>query len=451
MSGLLAHGRLWRRLVPILFVCLINTAFAYDQSSSTRAHSATLSLQYTLDTARKNDYGLARLNKASQAFLVESEAMSELPDPTVFAAIQNLPTNSFELDQEPMTQLRVGVRQMFPKGDSLNIKSDMSVLSAKLQLISAKQRWFELKKQTEQAWLEAWYWQKTLALLNEDQTFLEQVQEFIQSLYEVGAKDQSDLIGADLELIKLKEKRIDAKRKYQLFRQQLNTLTNTNLIGTSLSFELPQLTSIQLQDFDRNFTSVYLSAHPKIEAMDLQVTLSDKKADLVAQDFAAAWGIELSYGLRDGENMDGSDRADFFSAGVNLQMPIFSDAKQVNSHQAAKQRANIAQIKRDEAFSQMHFEIESLVQQLRYTLEQRKLYETEIIPTLKTQRKSALQAYESDQGNFRLVINLFLKEQGAKAKHQRLRVNEQKLISSLNYLLGLDAKANATDTASGAL
>ena len=50
-----------------------------------------------------------------------------MPDPTLFAVAQSLPTDTFDTDQEPMTQLRFGIRQMFPKGDSLDIKRDMSV------------------------------------------------------------------------------------------------------------------------------------------------------------------------------------------------------------------------------------------------------------------------------------------------------------------------------------
>jgi outer membrane protein TolC len=155
----------------------------------------------------------------------------------------------------------------------------------------------------------------------------------------------------------------------------------------------------------------------------------------------------VSYGLRDGENMDGSDRPDFLSAGVNVQIPLFSDAKQRQNQNAAKTRSMASQIQRDEALSQMRFEVDNLIQQYRNTAEQRALYETDILPTLEKQRKSALQSYESDQGNFRLVMSLFLKEQGAKTMHQRLRVNEQKLISSLNYLLGLDS----TEAKNGAL
>ena len=329
---------------------------------------------------------------------------------------------------------------MFPKGDLLDIQSAMSSVQSDLQLGQSNLRWLAQKKQTEQAWLEAWYWQKKLELLDEDQVFIQQVQDFIRSLYEVGAKDQSDLIGAELEMVKLSESRIEATRKYQLFRQQLNTLANYVLEGERLTDDLPQLTTIDFPLLDTQHLETYLLRHPQLVLLDHQITLTQKRADLVEQDFEPAWGLEVSYGLRDGENANGSSRPDFFSAGVNFQMPLFSDNKQSQNHVAAKQRTRVATLQRDEALSQMRFEAASLLQQYRSTLEQSALYEEQILPALEKQRKSALQSYESDRGDFRLVMSLLLKEQSAKAMHQRLRVDEQKLVSSLNYLLGLDSK-----------
>lgn len=435
MFGLLLHYR-FLRPCNAFFSAILAVTFSV---SSELIVADELSLPSVLHSVKENDFRLKKLQLESEAFLAESDAASSLPDPSVFAAIQSLPTDTFDFDQEPMTQLRVGVRQMFPKGDALDIKSDMSVLQSDLQLIASKQRWLERKKQSEKAWLEAWYWQRNLTLLNEDQTFLEQVKEFIRSLYEIGARDQSDLIGAELELIKLNEARIASKRNYQLHRQQLNTLANAKLSGAQLSASLPDLMQIDIERLASTQVERYLAMHPRIELLNQQIALSEKKVELVEQDFKPAWGLEVSYGLRDGENMDGSDRPDFFSAGVNIQMPLFSDSKQRQNRQAALQRTSARQTDRDEMLSRMRFEIDSLIEQYRYTTKQSALYETDILPTLETQRRAALQAYESDQGDFRLVITLFLKEQSAKTMHQRLRVDAQKLLSSINYLLGLDS------------
>ncbi|TNC81132.1 MAG: hypothetical protein C9356_11085 [Oleiphilus sp.] len=438
MSGLFSLSRLGRYCAPML-VAGVLSAGNVNNSVANELSDQNLSLDLVLTVVKENDFRLKQLHEESKAFLADSEAASYLPDPTVFAALQSLPTDTFDFDQEPMTQLRVGVRQMFPKGDVLDIKSDISVIQSDAQSIASKLRWLERKQQSEHAWLEAWYSQKRLALLEEDQVFLGQVQEFVRSLYEVGAKDQSDLIGADLELIKLNEKRIEEKRKYQIFRQQLNTLANQELVGSELSPILPDLTQLDFENVKQSELRNYLLQHPKIELLNQKIVLADRKVDLVNQDFEPAWSLEVSYGLRGGENMDGSDRPDFFSAGVNVQIPLFSNNKQQQNQYAASQRSRVSQIKRDEALSQMRFEVDNLIQQYRNTQEQRRLYEINILPTLERQRKSALQSYESDKGNFNLVMNLFLKEQSAKTMRQRLRVNEQKLISSLNYLLGLDS------------
>ncbi len=146
--------------------------------------------------------------------------------------------------------------------------------------------------------------------------------------------------------------------------------------------------------------------------------------------------MELSYGLREGHNADGSERADLLSAGVSMQMPLFTKQKQSLSVRAAQHRRSAAEYKRDEALNKLRFEFINERQQYQDTLAQRVLYDNEILPTLAKQRDSALQAYEADKGDFRSVIALFLKQQRARVMYQRLRVNEQLHLSSLNYLLG---------------
>lgn len=136
--------------------------------------------------------------------------------------------------------------------------------------------------------------------------------------------------------------------------------------------------------------------------------------------------------------MDGSDRANFISAGVSVQLPLFSNQKQTQNQTAAKQRVGSVEFERDQAINNLYFEYQNIHQQYLHTLEQRKLYEAHILPTLVKQKESAMQSYESDKGDFRIVMALFLKEQQAKTMYQRLRVNEQKHLSSLNYLLGVD-------------
>jgi len=398
-----------------------------------------LGLSQALAKVRANDLSLLRFDVDTQAFHAEANASHYLPDPVLFAAAQSIPTDTFDLDQEPMTQLRFGVRQMFPKGDTLSIKRDLSGINAEIQGIKKASLWRKLKLNTETAWLEAWYWQKNKQLIEEDRVFLTQVLDFVQSLYQVGVKDQSNLIGAELELIKLDEKQIVADRNFRKYRNQLNTLANENLAGDQLSTKLLTFKKPGINFKNSDLLMSKFLAHPEIKALDGRVDLLGKKVNLAEQAFEPTWGMEVSYGLRGGENNDGSDRADFLNAGVSVQLPLFTKGKQSQTLSAAKFRKSSIENMRLEALQKMRFQFENVYQQYLITVDQRALYEQGILPTLARQKQSALQSYESDKGDFRTVTDLFSKEQNAKIRHQRLRVNEQLMIAKINYWIGLDA------------
>ncbi|TNC79658.1 MAG: hypothetical protein C9356_18045 [Oleiphilus sp.] len=423
--------RLVRTCLVLLAICL---PFA--------AHAGSLSLQDALQTIRQNDLKLRQFQRLSQAYSSEAEAADYLPEPVLFAGIQNLPTDTFDLDQEPMTQLRMGLRQMFPKGDSLAIKSDLASLNADMQDFARNAYWLSLKRDAEQAWLEAWYWQKRLSLLIDDRRFLDQVLNFTQSLYEVGAKDQSAVLGAELALYKLQDTEIEARKQLRRFKQELDRLAQQPLADLSLSEELPNLDPLGAAQAAVGEFEAYFLAHPSIAILNQKIALSETKTGLLEQDFEPAWGLEVSYGLRDGTQPDGSERADFFSAGLSVQLPFFSRGQKQQSQQAETQRTSAAMLARDEALQDLRFRFSSVQQQYRNTTEQRELYEASILPTLSKQRQSALQSYESDKGTVQSVMDVFLAEQAAKAMHQRLRVDELKHLSALHYFLGFDSEAD---------
>mgnify|MGYP002067641612 CR=1 FL=1 len=68
--------------------------------------------------------GLAQ-NKEIQSLEAQVEKFKELvpfagalEDPRLGIAVLNLPTDTFRFDQEAMTQFKVGISQVFPRGDS---------------------------------------------------------------------------------------------------------------------------------------------------------------------------------------------------------------------------------------------------------------------------------------------------------------------------------------------
>jgi len=409
-----------------------------------KKEETSINLSTVLEKVRRNDLALLRQGIDADAFLEDANASTYLPDPVFFAAAQNLPTDTFEFDQEPMTQIRLGVKQMLPKGDSLAIQQEIANLQATQQSSKQGSRWKSLKRNTELAWLEAWHWQENLILIAEDRVFLKQIHEFIQSLYQSGSKDQSDLLGAQLELIKLDERQIEASQKQQRYRSQLNALANEDLGNARLNPELTQFTPFDHLD-KQNLLGAF-QRHPDILTLEDSLNLSQQKVALAEQEFEPTWGLEMSLGLRDGNNTDGSDRSNFLSAGVNVQLPLFTQGKQRSKVSAAKLRYASMKNKRDEALQKMRFDYANVAAQYRDTVKHRQLYESKLLPILKKQKQSALQSYQVDKADFRLVSELSLKEQNAKIKHLRLRVDEQQLLARIHYWVSNQAASTSTLT-----
>ncbi len=436
------------QFIFVRWVCLFSIlsfisgqVFAHSSEADQNTQSAqlpegsaksTLSLNRAMQKVFQNDYQLVRSSIDAQSYEAEADSKNVMPDPVIFAALQNIPTDSFDLDQEAMTQFRVGVKQMFPKGDSLTLSKNIVLHKQTEQQYQQQLRVLKLRQQTEIAWLEAWYWQKNKGLIEQDRIFLTQMLDFMQSVYQLGGNNQSDLIGAELELIKLDEKILEAQRSFQIFRHELNTLANEVLEETTLSKALATLPFHELPSEDAFYT--LLSRHPEFLILDENIAELSSKLALAEQDYAAQWGVELSYGYRQAMP-NGMNRADLVTAGVSVQLPLFSKSQKSQSVRSIKYKQASVENKRMELLQKVRFELENLAQQYRTTMAQRQLYEAKILPTLSKQKHSAIQSYESDKGDFRVVTDLYLKEQSTKIKLQRLKVNEQVLISKMNYWL----------------
>ena len=437
--------------VFVLFVSMMNANNVNaEHAVSDRNLSNSLTLSNVYEVVLENDFTLMRSDIIAKSLSSEAESKDALPDPVFFASMQNLPTDTFDLDQEAMTQLRVGVRQMFPKGDSLSLSKHIVLADQSMEGFKKHQRRLKLRQQTEKTWLEAWYWQTFKRVIEHDRVFLTQMQDFIQSVYQLGGNNQSDFIGAKLELIKLDEKILEADRHYEIFRHALNTLANKTFLEQGLSSELISLPHYELPTKDMLFK--LLSLHPDIQLLELTIQKTNDQLSLVHQDSKPQWGLELSYGLRQGNNLNGSSRPDLLSAGVSVALPLFSGYQKSQSENALRYKQDAFENKRTERLHNIIFELENLAQQYRNTQSQIQLYQQEILPTLTKQKSSALQSYEADKGDFRVVTDLYLKEQATKVKLQRLGVNSQLVLSQMNYWLSIDAfETQLTKITSGSI
>lgn len=186
----------------IVLMTLLNTGLAQSQTKS------VLTLEQAVEIAINNDPWLVGSEYREQAIVSSSVAAASLPDPVVNIGLANLPTDGFAFDQEPMTQLKAGVSQMFPRGDSLDIRSRQLREQAAEHPLMRADRIARTRVQVSDIWLEIYRAQQSIKLIHQDRALFEQLSDIAKANYAtaLGRVRQQDIIRAKLELTRLEDR-----------------------------------------------------------------------------------------------------------------------------------------------------------------------------------------------------------------------------------------------------
>ena len=168
-------------------------------------------------------------------------------------------------------------------------------------------------------------------------------------------------------------------------------------------------------------------------SLQRQVDVADRDIQISKQQYQPAWGVELNYGYRDGQNNDGSDRSDFVSAMVNVSMPLFTNSRQDKSVQGAVFRKEAQQNAYQDKLTEMVGDVQTITSRLGQAEERMALFNDQILDKARLQAESSLNAYQADAADFSEVMRAFISEQRDRLDYERLAVTRLQLISDLQF------------------
>jgi outer membrane protein TolC len=420
-----------------LFLPLIySVAFAGQSLSDSEL---LLSLEQTEQLALVDEPGLASQRWQSQALAEQSISDGQLMDPKLQLGLNNLPADSFNFDQENMTQLKVGIIQQFPSGDSLNIKQQKML--KKSQLIDSKmaERRLTIIKDVRLTYLEIYYWEQAKKTIYKNKKLFTQLVDIVQSLFSVGRNNQQDLIRAQLELSRLDDRLAKIVQKINFQRFKLSRWIGTSNSKKVLSSNLPVLPffsnsepSISGDDFDSLSTIFYL--HPKIQEIDKELEISRKGIELVKESYKPGWGLNVSYGYRD-NNPNGQDRSDFISAGVTIDLPLFTANRQDKKLLSKEYEYQSLKSKRVELLQQLVAQLQQEIANEEQLEKRHQLYNKLLLPQAKQQEQASLLAYQSDRGNFADVMRAYIDNLNANLDERRIAVDHLQAKAKILYFV----------------
>ena len=432
---------------------LLSTSLILGLSVFSAQAEKVVSLEQAITLAQQNDPWFHGSRLKQSAVENRSIASGTLPDPKVSLGIMNLPTDTWDLDQEGMTQLKVGVSQMFPRGDSLKIKQEqLKIESTKFPLLR-EDRKAKLISQVSQLWLDAYLAQQTIKLIEADWALFEQMAEVTKASYSnvVGKTRQQDVIRAQLEIVQLDDRLTSQKQKLETTIARLNEWLHiydaaglnesfnfdTQPLEFRVSKKLPTIhlnnsTVLKASNYSRNLLAQELSNHPAILAIDIKRKASEKAVELAKQQYEPQWGVNASYAYRD--NMpSGDSRADLFSVGVTFDLPLFTENRQ--DKQVAASIADSETIKTEKLLltKQMISMVEKELRQLKRLSDRQSIYQEQLLKQTHDQAEASLTAYTNDDGDFAEVVRARIAELNARISALRIDVDALKTVARINY------------------
>lgn len=355
-------------------------------------------------------------------------AAGERPDPTLSLGIDNLPLNTadrFSLTRDFMTMRRIGLMQEVTRSDKLALRRQRQEKQALLAGAEKTAEQSEILRAAGKAWLESYYLQQMLGLLDEQ---LRQARQQViagEGAYRGGRNTQADVLTARAEALAVEDELADVQRQLRVAKTALARWVGAEQAAQTLIGE-PDINRIHFQVDE---LESHLSRHPDLLMLARRVDVAETEAKLAEADKRSDWSVELSYAQR------GPDFSNMMSLGVST--PLQWDQSRRQNRELAARQALLTQAKaeRDDMFRGHVAEVRAQVdawqsdrQRLQRTREQR-------LPLAQARVQAVLASYRG--GKAGLADVLAARRSALDLKLQTLQLEMQTAIEwvELNFLL----------------
>ncbi len=416
-------------------------------AGSNGVSAATLTLEKAEQFALQNEPGILGLNAKTQSMMQQSIAAGELMDPKLQIGLLNLPTDSFDFDQEPMTQFKLSYIQQFPSGNSREIKRDKAASQSQQFQHQIEDRKRQLLTQVRLSYLETLYWEQARETVEQNRQLVGQLSDFVQSLFSVGRTNQYDFITVQQRLSKLEDRLSQIAQNISDGRYKLSEWVGEEYSQLPLSTGIPILGRNSWKHLELEHINQSIAQHPRIQEFNNLIEVSRKDLELTRESEKPGWNLNVSYAYRD-DAPDGTDRADFFSAMVTLDLPLFTENRQQQQQQAQRYELQSSQLQRDALLRKLRSDVLRLKTNLELLEQRDALYHETLIPQAEQRSQAALQTYQSGSGSFADVMQAYMEALDIQLEQKRIQIDNLKSRAQLLYFVQASSDAENNSNSS---
>jgi outer membrane protein TolC len=394
-----------------------------------------LSLEQAISRALTDDDWIIANKQIELSLSEESISAGQLPDPRMSIGLSNMPLDTFNFNQEPMTQLRIGINQTFPRGDTLELQQRQKIQQSEVNPFLRDDRNANVTLQVSTLWLNSFLAQQSIELIENDRELFEQLVDLTGVRYTsaTGLAQQHDLVRAQLELTRLDDRLAMLRQLQNTNKQKLSQWLPYQLLSMPLTSAKPEIEAPSTHLTSLSQATEFFANHPTVRAHNKRIQIAQTKVALTQQSLKPSYSVGASYGYRDNTPI-GRQRADFITLDLSFDIPYFSEKRQKPKIRASRYIASARQTERILLFKELFSNYQQANAQLDVLNERKALFEDTLLDQMSDLTETTLSAYTADEGDFEEVMRAFIGELNTKIELLEIDIQRLQVISRLNYL-----------------
>ncbi len=406
---------------------LVFTGIVFTFSSSASA----LSLAAVEELALSSDPGVQSVRASRQALDEMSVAADQFPDPLLKMGLVSLPVDTFNLGQEAMTQVQVGLVQRFPRGNSRALRSEQIGLRSQGLDEVARDKELQVLLAVREQFLEVAKQRKLARINAEAISAFSDLAEITQEYYATGRVQQQDVLQAAVELAKVEDRATRIAQSEQQARARLAIW-----IGEAAYRDLGDTWPLLETAASVDAIKENLLIHPRIQALQKSISAAETGVELARQKYRPEFALDVTYGGRGGTNPDGSSRTDLMTFMVVMDVPLFHKNRQDRVVAAQVAESSAAMFTRDDLLRRMSSEADFHTSTWLKQQERIELFENSLLPEAAFSSSASLDAYQSSVADLTTLLRTRITEFNLQLEHASLQAEVLKTHARLLYLEG---------------
>jgi outer membrane protein TolC len=395
-------------------------------SSDGPISGAPLSLAEAVQIALlAEDPSVQGFDERAAALQDRAVAEAQLPDPMARLAVANLPLDSFDFAQEPMTQLQLGLRQEFPSGNTLGLNGVRRQAQAEEQLARKRLALRRIELAVSTAWFDRFYFEQAKGVVAESHSAVLELLQALGASFATGNLTSQDILRTELELSLLDDSLIEIERSSATAQADL-----ARYIGAAANRPLPDMLPDLRDPPSFGEIEAALASHPELVGHDAMIAVEEADVQLAEEAYKPSWALEAGYGLRGGR------RADFATLGVSVSIPLVPGRRQDRYLDAAVKERGAARLDRGATLLDLHRDLERAYADWTHLNERVELYRDATLARATETAEASITTYANRLTDFSELIRSQLAELDTELKYLELRTAQAKAWAVLNYLAG---------------